>query len=194
MNGFKRMDEKINFIKSSISDIQATIRAIDTKIGFALLIVLFPLTNLGKVQWHLINISNKNPKLLFTFLSLLFCLLWLASLVGLIRAISAIDNPTKHIINNSKFSGTYYAGGVYTFGLSDVFSNRDVIKASIDVDSFFSKIPAEKGAIAKELSFEQLKLVYIRDIKIKRLNFSLFATYIWLTIGLLIYCCSKFIS
>ena len=192
MSREKRMDKKIEFIYDSIHDIQSTIRAVDTKVATLLIVISIPLTNIGKIVNHLENLLFKGYRIFGWILVVVFVLSWILSLVAAVRAITAIDDPLKHINNSSRFKGAYYGGKLYKMGFIDVFLNRDILKASKDVDGHYVDFPEQDIDIAKELIFEQMKLAYIRDIKICRFNFSIQATYLWFSFGLIIYFCSRF--
>lgn len=186
------MSDKLQFIRDSILDVQATIRVTDTKIAVLIVILLAPLSNLGRISAHIDNFIIKFPSNWELLIVLLFVVSWGAAIVAAIRVISAIDNPAAHIINNDLCSGSYYSGGLYTPGITDVFTNREILKASKDVDSHLLTFPNNIEEIEKELVFEQMKLVYIRDIKFCRLSFSIQATYIWMVLGMFIYIYSKY--
>lgn len=186
------MDKKIEFIYDSIHDIQSTIRAIDTKIATLLIVTGIPLANLEKIINYLGKFLYKVAPVLGYTLIFFLVLSWILSFAAALRAISAIDNPLKHIINSERFKGVYYSGNLYKTGFLDVFFNRDVLKTSKNVDDHYQDFPEQDIDIVKELIFEQMKLAYIRDIKICRFNFSIKATYFWFVISLIIYFWSKF--
>lgn len=186
------MDKKIEFIYDSIHDIQSTIRAIDTKVAALLVILSIPLTNVGTIINDLNKFLSKDYGVFKWILILTFAVSWVVSLIAAARAISAIDKPSNHVVNSKKLRNTYYGGGLYKMEFLDVFFNRDSLKAFKDVDSYYDDFPEQDLDIAKELIFEQMKLVYIRDIKICRFNFSIQATYLAFALGLTIYLVSKF--
>lgn len=187
------MTEKLQFIRDSILDIQSTIRVIDTKIAVLLVILLSPLSNLGSISTHIESFVTKFPDCFDWFIVLIFIISWVLSVIAAIRVISSIDNPASHIVNNDKYSGVFYSGGLYSAGILDVFFNRLILKASKDVDRHLTTFPDSDESIEKELVFEQMKLVYIRDLKLCRLSFSISATFIWLPVGLFIYSYSRFL-
>ena len=186
------MNDKISFLYASISDVQSTIRAIDTKIGILILFIFFPLTNITKVFTQTDNIININPSWYIYLTVMIFFFSWAASTIISIRAISAVDNPSDHIINSNEYSGVFYSGHLYEPEITDAIFNRIVLKATKDVTGHFNSIPDDINMIAKELTFEQMKLIYIRDIKLNRLKWSLNFTYIWLVFGLIVYLISHY--
>lgn len=84
----------------------------------------------------------------------------------------------------STCKGTFYGGRLYRFGFLDTLLNREIIKADKDIASFAATYPNTLDEIELELSFEHMKLIYIREIKLHRLNFSLRLSAIWFAVGL----------
>lgn len=187
------MPSKLDFISAAISDTQATIRAIDVKIAALLVGVLAPLANTNRVFAHINHFCLQSPRWIFMAIVVSFLLSWLLALAALVRAISAIDNPSDHIINTKKCKGTYYAGGLYTLNFTDAFFNRDIIKASKDPQSFAMELPSNDDEIEIELVFEQMKLVYIREAKLNRLKWGLHFSQIFLVLGIFIFLSSKYL-
>lgn len=187
------MDNRKDFIAAAILDTQATIRSIDVKVAALLVAVLTPLANTNRVFGHLSHFGTMSPKWLFLTLAITFLGAWIAAFTALVRSIGAIDNPATHIINSGSLTGSFYSGGLYKMGLLDVFLNRDLIKASKDPVSFLAAIPNDAASIEKELAFEHMKLVYIRETKLNRLNWGLKFSLIWLVLGIGIFLSSKYL-
>lgn len=177
----------------SILDIQTTIRAIDVKIGAILVGLLAPFASFGRVWAHFMNVSRVDPVSLGVGISVVFFLTWMLSIFALVRALSAIDNPARHIVNSGKYKGSFYGGGLYGFNFLDAFLNRSMIKASKDVSAIILEIPDTKEKIMEELVFEQLKLIYIRDVKLFRLQTGINLASIWFGVGVVGFLYSKFI-
>lgn len=178
---------------AAIMDTQATVRAIDVKVAALLVCVLAPLTSANRIFAHLGHFGIQSPKWLFMALAVLFLLAWLLALIAMVRAIGAIDNPSQHIINTSNCKGTFYGGGLYNLSVVDVFLNRDIIKAAKDPLSFAAQLPTTDKELEVELVFEQMKLAYIRDIKLNRLNWGLRFSLLWLLLGIGIFLSSKYL-
>lgn len=186
------MDNRTAFLGGAILDAQSIIRAIDVKIGALLVGLLAPLSSLGKIWNVLMHVSVIAPVSIGIGLAALFFLTWICAIVALVRALSAIDNPSHHIVNSERYKGSFYAGGLYHFGALDVFFNRAIIKASKDVAAFIAEAPETKEQIDNELAFEQLKLIYIRDAKLFRLHAGIIFASMWVAIGIAIFFYSKF--
>ena len=186
--------DKSKFILNSILDTQATIRAIDVKIGYLLAALLVPFALLGRIWAHLFNIHATLPFYIGDLLFFAFLLTWIFSILCLIRALSAIDNPAIHIIDHRNYNGIFYSGGLYQFEFFDSFQNRKSIRASENVVSFLAKVPDSERNIQNELAFEQMKLIYIREIKLHRLKTGIIAAICWFAIGLSSFASSKLYS
>jgi hypothetical protein len=188
------MCSKFQLIRDSISDILSTIRVADAKATVLLAIILTPLSSLGRISAHLENVRNVDLANCNLIVILAFILSWLFALISAIKVISAVNNPACHVVTNNKCNGIFYSGGLFEFGIFDVFFNRNSVKASRNLHSQIVAFPDSEENIFSELVFEQLKLIYIRDIKLYRLNVCIILIYVWFFIGLAIYCLSKFFS
>lgn len=187
------------YLYASIVDIQSTIRVIDTKIAIVLGVLVFPLTNLGKIYVNFAKLYKTtdcgNGQWLLWILVCAFYITWLLAFVASVRAIMAIHNPVLHI-NGSNFpNGTFYNGCQFKTNLFDVYFTRK-IKSSSTLDNYLTTFPKNIEEIKAELCFEQMKLTYIRDIKSIRLKWAYLFLVIWLVCGfisrmLYLYHCSS---
>ena len=175
------MDSKAQFISAAIADCQATIRATDVKVGALLAGLLLPFSQVSHIWDYLTQLSAILERQTVTFI---FFGIWFVAICALVRTISAIDNPANHIVNESSCKGSFYSGGLYSFGFLDSLLNRDLVKASKDVANFAQSYPDTPDEIELELSFEHMKLIYIREIKLHRLNFALKVSAIWFAFGM----------
>jgi hypothetical protein len=170
--------QKINFLYQSIADTQGTIRAIDVKTGFLFVIIFLPLSELKNI----IEIC----KVLFEASSLYYLglssfLLWFLSVITLFRCTVSISNPKDHIEGNVP-DGTFFTSSLYTLSFIDNFINFP-IKSNVSVEEYTNKLPQNEKCIIEELSFEKMKLAYIRDVKIKRSSFCTLMCFFWLISG-----------
>ncbi|MEI8209558.1 MAG: hypothetical protein WCG16_10165 [Methylococcales bacterium] len=186
------MDKKSDFIAAAINDTQSTIRAIDLKVATLLVMILAPFAKIDRVFWHLSHLATHLHTLPFLIIVFIFIFTWILSLIALVRSICAIDNPSQHIINSSLYTGRFYAGGLYMLNIMDVFFNLEKTKASMDVQTFVDTIPDNEQAIEKELAFEKMKLAYIRDIKLNRLDWGMRFALIWFAFGIFVFIFSKY--
>ncbi|MDD5052501.1 MAG: hypothetical protein PHO27_07205 [Sulfuricurvum sp.] len=183
--------EKIDFISVAINDTQSTIRAIDVKIGALLTGMLLPIASLGKIWGHLNHLSLAINQVIAIIAGILFFSLWILAVLLLVRAISAIDSPTNHIIDSNQYKGSFFGAYLYRFGWRDLILNRTKNKAIKKVSQFLCDYPDSADSIALELTFEHMKLIYIRDMKLFRLNIALKIGFAWLSLGIGIYIFSK---
>lgn len=193
--------DKPEFILAAINDTQSTIRATDAKVVAFLAGVFLPFSKVDRVWAHLNYLHISYHDYISYILGGAFLFFWLLSIICLVRSISAIDNPGKHISDHMLKKGSFYAGGLYKFSLIDLVWNRSSIKTESTVSSFETHYPEDikrdgQGAsipvIVEELAFEHMKLAYIRDIKLHRLHYAFISMHIWFVLGLVIYLLSKF--
>jgi hypothetical protein len=166
---------------AAIQDCQATIRATDVKVGALLAGLFLPFSQISQIWKYLEQLSTLIDCNAVTYI---FFFLWFLAICSLVRTISAIDNPANHIVNESTCKGTFYGGGLYRFGFLDSLLNREIIKADKDIANFAATYPDTPDDIELELSFEHMKLIYIREIKMHRLDFSLKITTLWFIFGI----------
>ena len=184
-------DKKITFIYTAINDCQSTIRAIYVKLGALLAGMLLPVASLDKI-WSVLDAFYKQNDNLFGKLTLiLFFFLWFISVVILIRTFAAIDNPSRHISQSNDSIGSFFGGGQFQFAKRDVFFNRQSVKSKYSVPVMICSYPESIVNLINELTFEHLKLIYIRDIKLHRLKSGVLAAFLWSMLGISIYSATK---
>jgi hypothetical protein len=185
---------KISFMQSAVNDVQATIRAIDVKIGALLVLVLSPFANISKVFSHVDKLCCRPPKWLFIAIGIAFFTSWILALASLVRALGATNNPAAHIPGATNVKGAYFGGGLFSFGIIDTFFNRKNITAKKDLTAFVATLPANDDDVLRELAFEQMKVAYIRDLKANRLKWGFRFSVVWVAIGICIYLNSRYMS
>jgi hypothetical protein len=176
----------LSYLYSSITDIQCVIRAIDTKLNYLLAILVIPLTKLNSI-YRIAIIANRKAFMyhylgyLLVSILLVFVLSWLFAFVLAIRGIIGIDNPVNHI-SGTKPKGTFYGGYLYKVSFFDTLINRN-IQSACKLEEHLPTIPAVTDAIRDELVFEQMKLIYIRTIKMSRQYYGFIFGSIWIVSG-----------
>jgi len=183
---------KAAFLETAISDAQATVRAIDVKVGALLILLLAPFANISRVFAHVDKLCNGSSKLAFIVISVVFFGSWLLALIALVMAMGALNNPGDHIVGKKETKGSFYGAGLFPFGFVDVFLNRPRIKARKDLLTFVKDIPESNVEIELELTFEHMKVIYIRDLKSVRLKWGIRLSAVWLALGMLIFLCSRY--
>ncbi|MEZ8399762.1 hypothetical protein AB6D20_006940 [Vibrio splendidus] len=174
-------EKKIEFLYQSIADTQATIRALDVKLGFFFVIIFLPFAATKEI----INVYQALSKIeILSCIANLVGIIWLISFVCLFLATVSKDNPSKAL--DAELSE----------GNKNAFYNGDVISANIcsliprftanQKATFTDKLeglPNSENALIITLTFEAMKLAYIRDVKIIRSNACMYSTFLWIGIG-----------
>lgn len=174
-------ENKKEFLYHAIEDIRDTIRSIDTKIFGLLVLLILPISLLDEIFNVYKNIIS-DCKNLGIILSIGFGVSWLISLMSSIKTVYVIDNPSNHI-KSSNVNGFYYSGDIFDL---NTFSFRGAT-ANKTVEEYIQELKKD-WMVTRELAFEQMKLVYIRDIKMKfqriaiksLISFILFGVVSWL--------------
>lgn len=171
--------QKINFLYQSIADTQATIRALDVKTGFLFVVTFIPLAELKEI----LEVCKALNEASSWYLALIIpvVLLWLSAVISLFSCTVSISNPRQHIEGKLP-EGIFFTNSLYTFNFIDNFINFP-IKSNITIEEYGGKLPNKEEEIVNELSFEKMKLAYIRDVKIKRSSFCTLASFAWLIAG-----------
>jgi len=180
-------DDKVQFLYQSIQDIQNTIKSIDNKIFGVLVILVLPFSLLEEFYEIFASNINSNSCIGYSLVGL-FVLSWLSSLFFSFRAILAIGNPNKHI-RNSNGKGYFYGANLFDLKRKS-FSFRHV-QSKKDLDDYLAEIKSDWDIIS-ELVFEQMKLVYIRDVKMKIHKLAFFTLSTTIVTGLLSWIIYKF--
>lgn len=170
------------FLYQSIVDMQATIRAIDVKIGFLFVIIFLPLSVLDKLL--LAGLSLFKGNYLYLYPMLILIVVWMLSVYVLFRGVVAISNPSEHIKGGIP-NGMFFNGSLYSLNFIDNLFNFP-IKSSKTIDECCESLPIDTEMLLKELMYESMKLSYIRTIKIKRYSFCVKLTLFWIMLGVIL--------
>lgn len=170
--------DKFEFLHSAIQDTQQNIRAIDFKIGALLAGLIVPFPQIREIFKYLtINEfwwQHASAAIIFV--------MWLITVLILLLALSAIDNPSKHISDNTNQKGLYFGGGLFNFKLLNIFWRTNNF-ATKSVRDYKNEIEDTSLDISKELAYEHLKLIYIRDLKIFRLRHAIVLIFVLIIVG-----------
>lgn len=175
-------EKQIEFLYQSISDTQATIRAIDVKIGFLFVIIFLPLTAIEGICKAIVQLWASPQH--FGFILIITAILWCFSVYVLFRSLTPITDINKHMIGTIP-DDTFYAGGMPIVKINKFFSIGD-IRANQDVQSFLSTIPQNEQDLLKELASEKMKISLIRNVKNLRVSVCTNLTLGWLTLGMIL--------
>jgi hypothetical protein len=177
------MDNVIKFLLAAIADCQGTIRALDTKINYLVVILIIPLTKLGSIERTCVRLLSGvgASHYVMVGLVLVFCAAWLAAAYFAYFGLVAIDNPEGHI-NSNGGTGVFYSGDLFEVKFLDRLLNRN-ITSERSLAGQVDLLPSNDTLIIKELAFEQMKVGYIRAIKLKRARAAYNACAVWVCTG-----------
>ncbi|EKN6254911.1 hypothetical protein [Yersinia enterocolitica] len=175
------MDEKkIEFLYQSINDTQATIRAIDVKIGFLFVVIFLPLAAIDGISKALLVLwASPNH---FGSISIFVGVVWLLSVYFLFKSLSAITDIQKHMIGVMP-DDTFFKGGMPFIGMKHLFSIDDV-RAEKSVGDYLKSLPKNEIELLSELASEKMKVSLIRNVKALRVKVCTNLTLLWLAFGM----------
>lgn len=176
------MSDKHEFLYQSILDTQGTIRAIDIKVSFALLILLSPLA----ISPQIVEIVHCHRQdVFFLILVLLSTLIWISGLLIAFRALIGIGNSVSQIaVRNQLPKGLFYSEYLFADKFPEVmvFQNQPAI-SNVTFEEHLKNI--QNSNIESELTFEQMKLCYIRDLKMLRQHYLFKFAALWISLVIL---------
>lgn len=175
-------NDQTQFLYESVRDIQNTIRTLDTKTNYLMVALVIPLVKLGviftKCVWLL---KLPGHQWVFVPLVAVFVLFWGLAFLAVFKTLAAIDNPSEHITGDHP-RGAFYSAGIFQTGSMDVFFNR-ALRSRVQFHQHLADTPATDDVIASELAFEQMKLVYIREVKMVRSRAGYTLSALWILSG-----------
>lgn len=187
------MENKINFLITAIADAQELIRFIDTKTTVVITILSAYIVAFFSVLDTIIaNFSLYGNGFIFSLF--VFLILLILTILITVRIIKPTNNPVENIKlgddTNIPSLQFYISPNDYSKGIFFAFCNSNKFKLSETLKGYLSELK-EKEIIAS-LSFELLKVSYIRNVKSDRFNtllwflffttISFFITYIYFSI------------
>lgn len=171
----------LTFLYSSINDMQAVIRALDAKLSGLLVIFCIAINKLDLLYEAGKNFVLAHPQS-GSLLVATFFVAWLLGILSAFLGLVAIDNPAAHI-ESININGTFYSGRLFYPKLVDSFYNRRTRRRP-KLDAHQTALPKTENDIFEELSFEQMKLAYIRSMKIRRSRTAFFSLMAWFATGI----------
>ena len=176
-------DRTFDFLVFAISDIQSTIRAIDAKVGILIVLTMTPVANLSKIYLACEIFLSKSffcNSLNILVLSF-FILTWIASFFCLIRVLFPKNNPKYRICRNTP-SGLFFLGNYFELDIFDcLFGTKKT--SSLTFHQHIERIKEKSGNFIDELAFEQMKLAYILNSKLKLYRWGTALAVIWAALG-----------
>ncbi|HFO2001913.1 TPA: hypothetical protein ACHJCT_005428, partial [Klebsiella pneumoniae] len=113
------------------------------------------------------------------------------SVVYLFLALTSISDPNKHM-HGAKPSGLFYGKGIFKIETEN-FGFKIKVTSNLTVDEVVSNLPDQNG-ILKELTYEKMKITYIREIKLGYYSRSTKLMSFWLLLSTAIYLINNFIK
>lgn len=181
------MKDIINFLYESIKDTQGVIRGQDVKCGYLLAILFAPLVALDKINPILSKIYHEGT--LHCTLLTVALIFWVGAGLCVGSALYGIGNPSNRITANSA-SGVFYGGELFKLSLVDALLNFR-ISASHSLADEIAKLPATEAKLTEELTFEKMKLAYIRSVKLHRVNYAIRSILIAVALIVILYIVRK---
>lgn len=181
---------QVAFLYASITDCQNINRAIDTKVTALSVGLALPLTKLTSI-WNICrefladSAQHGVPAPWAEGLVLAFVVSWLISALAAFKTLSRIQNPTSQITGNLP-TGRFYSGDLFSITPGQAILNDPVV-ARPDFDFFFKSLPETSLELRRELAFELMKVVFIRSVKMARINIAYTSFACWTVIGGLIW-------
>lgn len=164
--------QSLEFVYEALKDTRDTIRAIDFKANallVALAIVIASTDKIAQLTYFLNNRSEAWVHVPWTTLAILGSGAWLASLAFTFLVLIGIYNPVPFVKGVGGATGAFYGARAFRMRLWHALWWAPV---AADLDSHEAAIPKGEEEIFREVCFEHLKLVYIRDRKALRLKFA----------------------
>jgi hypothetical protein len=166
------------FLLASVNDIQATIRAIDLKANALMLTLAVLIGNFDKIGGVISALLARPHDSVFYMSVCIVVLLALAVAFSVwlaLWALSANYDPTAHVDAPADMRDAFFVAQRYRFSWwSIVFHGKphaSELKPAVVEQQ--GHVPATPEDATHQLVAEQLKLAYIRDLKMRRINASI---------------------
>lgn len=178
------IEDKLQFLYASLADIQSTIRAIDSKVSYLLVLLFLPMTKLGAIYCRIHALLTHGVlwiSVVVGVLAVIFSLLWFLGFWCALRTIIAIDDPKQHI-DGDRPESSFYPASLFNFGFFDIMGMSKT-QSRIQFKKHFETIPDDPKEIAGQLTLEQMKTMYIASLKLKRSVQAYQVTIMWVGFG-----------
>lgn len=184
-----KKENRISFLTNAINDAQNIIRAVDVKIQVLLAFLLIPFALLKDIFDSINSLAIAYPSgsyhIYMIIIVILFWITWIFSLLIALSGLASIGNPNKHVRNDIGAKGTFYLGFIFRPKIWHSLT-RTGLKSTLSLSAIIDNLPKTDDEHVKELAFEHMKVVFIRDLKMFRQKLSLSFMLFWLFTGALI--------
>lgn len=176
---------KLEFLYQSIGDTRSTIRALDVKASFLLVVILIPVNKLwaiySKIRDLRLSDSNSDTATFILIVGLFFTLAWALALWSTLRTLMGIYDPHPHIDGDLP-KNYFFPFQLFSFGPLNVLFGGDA-RSDVQFSDYVKSIPEDDSRISQQLASEQVKLIYIAKLKSKRCQLAYWATLCWMVSG-----------
>lgn len=175
-----------DFYLSSIVDIQGTIRSIDSKLFGTIVLLLLPFTEFDSIV-TIFQLLIQKFKCFGSWLTVLMIISWYCAFMFSFMGMFSISNPSKKIRNSGNL-GKFFNPNQFGISIFQVIWPKSVYSKAT-MAQVLKKSHLTEKEILKELVFEQMKLSFVRDLKMKRQNLAiifLFCSALIISISILV--------
>jgi hypothetical protein len=166
----KDLDTRIAFTQKAIDETQATIRALDAKAVALLVFLVVPLTAAVHLRDGMRALALASYSHFW-----LMVIAWVVAAGANLLTLGAIASPADRVPGDHP-SGTYFGAGLYRLSFLDLLPWTHT-KAVHGTTEWLARCPQTQADVLWELAFEQIKLVYIRDVKMLRLKLAYYSVF-----------------
>lgn len=178
--------EATNYLHEALNDAQGTLRVLDAKAYITLLIFLLPFYKVETISYFLFYTpGGLGSHIILFFLKGAVVVSWVMGVASCLSALFRIDNPRDHIRGDLP-EGTFYLGGLFQLNSTKNLTRRTSTLSRRSLNEVMGSLPKNKNEISRELTFELMKVVYIRTLKDFRVRFSFYFISAWLFFGFLL--------
>ncbi len=189
-------EELSAFLYASIADIQSTIRATDTKVAALLVVLIIPVTHLDDIYKVCKKLcDHPGCRIVQDFIlagAVIFALSWILAFFASARTLMGVYNPARQVSGKTPH-GSFYSGGLFRFSFLDIFINLQR-RSKTTLESHITNFPKVNAELVAELTFEQMKLAYIRDVKGFRQTAAFACAIAWIIFGACGWMCALFLG
>ncbi len=186
------MHSRSEFVIAAVAEAQSTIRALDVKLAALLVSVLAPIPMLAPIAECFSGVYLLWGSWFVGAIIVLVCFCWGLAVLCYALAIGAISSPSQHVAISGGVTGALYSPGTYGLSLIDAVINRSDVTSKVDVLTHLTNMPSTRNAIDREMAYEHLKLIYIRDIKLLRLRWGFRLSGVALAIAAVVYIVGRY--
>ncbi len=187
--------DRATFMYAAITDVQLTIRSVDTKVAFLLAGMAIPFAGIcgisAAIQQLVLKTSGVWHVTMIT-LSLLLAATWATAFFFALRVLRAVHDPSEAIVGESNPNGCFYSPSLFKFTLSDIIWDR-IVTTRRTLPEYLAALPREMNDIEKHLGLEHMKLGFICSRKIAMFNISLWILLVGVVSGSILWLFHLFI-